>query len=169
MKINVPIIDGYLENKYDKHTSNEYKENGFPYVSFPIDISDIPEGTKSLSLSLTDLDSVPVAGFEWIHWLVANIDPKNNVIPANAAKENPFKWTRGNNSLAGKYLGLKEDPMSRGYVGPAPPSGVHNYTLTIYALDDNLSLSDGFWYNEMIYAMKDHILDQTTINIPVKA
>lgn len=162
------MTDGFLDDKYAKRTNDEYKENGFPYVSFPIDIDGIPDNTKTLALVFTDPDSIPVAGFEWIHWLSANINPKDNKIPANAAKENPFGWTRGNNTLAGKYLGLKENPMSRGYVGPAPPSEIHNYKLTIYALDENLSLNDGFWLNELNYAMENHILEKATINIPYK-
>lgn len=169
MKLNVQLNHGFLPDKYTKHCQDENKNNGLPTISFPLNISGVPNNTKSLVLTLTDLDAVPVCGFEWIHWLAANINPDTTFIPENAGEDNPLNWTRGYNSLAGKYLNLKEDPMSMGYVGPAPPSGIHDYTLKLFALDYEPNLSDGFWYNDLMRAIDGHVINQTKIELPVKA
>ncbi|MEJ6348940.1 YbhB/YbcL family Raf kinase inhibitor-like protein [Holzapfeliella sp. He02] len=169
MKLNVQLNNGLLPDQYTKHCSNNSKHLNFPKVSFPIEITGVPENAKTLVLTLTDLDAVPVCGFEWIHWLAANINPKTTLIPENAGQDNPLNWTCGYNSLAGKYLDLKNDPMSMGYVGPAPPDDIHNYTLRLFALDYKPNLMDGFWYNDLMKAIKGHIIDQTEVNLPVKA
>ncbi|GAA6236833.1 YbhB/YbcL family Raf kinase inhibitor-like protein [Apilactobacillus micheneri] len=168
MDINIPMKNGNLLDKYTKHTDKKYKENGRPSISFPVDIDNIPADTKSLAFSLTDLDSIPVCGFEWIHWIGANIDPKIKHIPENAAKDNSIEYDHGYNSLAGGLLNMKNDPMSLGYVGPTPPDKKHNYTFTVYALDKKLDLKTGFWYNEMIHKMDGHIIEQEILNLPVE-
>ncbi|WP_105956442.1 YbhB/YbcL family Raf kinase inhibitor-like protein [Apilactobacillus quenuiae] len=168
MDITVPTKNGNLLDKYTKHTDNKYKENGRPFISFPININNIPADTKSLAFALTDLDSIPVCGFEWIHWIGANIDPRIKQIPENAAKENSVEFNHGYNSLAGSLIDMKSDAMSLGYVGPTPPNKKHNYTFTVYALDKKLELTDGFWYNEMIHKMDGHIIEKEILNLPVK-
>lgn len=167
MQVEVSLQNGLLPDKYDKHTAEEFKDNGRPFVSFPFDIKNVPADTKSIAFALTDLDSIPVCGFEWIHWIAAGLDPKDISVPENAGKENPLKWIKGNNSLAGKLMNLGNDPMSKGYVGPTPPDKPHDYTFTVYALDAKLALKDGFWYNELLHAMKNHIIEQTAVNLHV--
>ena len=45
------------------------------------------------------------------------------------------------------------DPsVAKGYIGPQPPTTVHHYTLTVYALDSELDLKEGFWLNELLHA-----------------
>ncbi|MCK8607263.1 YbhB/YbcL family Raf kinase inhibitor-like protein [Apilactobacillus ozensis] len=170
MKINVPLMDnGYLDDKYTKHTTAENIVNGLPAVSFPIDIADVPNNAKTLAITLTDLDAIPVCGFEWIHWIAANVPADCTHVPENAGKENPLGWNRGYNSLAGRLLDRKDDPLSLGFVGPAPPRDIHDYTLTVYALDEKLPLADGFWYNELLHTIKGHVLDKATLELPVKS
>ncbi|MCK8624785.1 YbhB/YbcL family Raf kinase inhibitor-like protein [Apilactobacillus sp. TMW 2.2459] len=170
MKINVPTMtNGYLDDKYTKHTSAVNQTDGSPFISFPINITDVPENAKYLAFTLTDLDSIPVCGFEWIHWVAANIPADCTNIPEDAGRNNPFKWTRGYNSLAGGMLNKRDNPISAGYVGPTPPDKTHYYTLTVYALDAKLPLHDGFWYNELIHTMQGQLLEKSSITLPVKA
>lgn len=56
-----------------------------------------------------------------------------------------------------------------GYTGPMPPDKTHNYSLTVYALDDELELKDGYCLNEFLAKVKDHIIAKTTIEIPSRA
>ena len=82
MKISVDLINGYLPDQFGKHAPKAYTSHDFPTRSFPINISDIPIGTKALALTLIDYDAVPVAGFPWIHWIATDIDA-TNYIPEN--------------------------------------------------------------------------------------
>ena len=81
---------------------------------------DPPAGTKSFALTLFDPDAPSGSGF-W-HWQVWNI-------PAGATGFAEGKVPSG--TVQGKG-----DIGRTGYLGPCPPpgSGVHHYTLTLYAL-----------------------------------
>ncbi|RLI45217.1 YbhB/YbcL family Raf kinase inhibitor-like protein [Candidatus Bathyarchaeota archaeon] len=87
-------------------------------ISPQLSWEDVPEGTKSFALSVTDPDA---PGGEFIHWLVYDIpqDVRNidrASVPEGAEQvENDF--------------GKKE------YGGPCPPSGTHRYIFTLFALD----------------------------------
>ena len=50
-----------------------------------------------------------------------------------------------------------------------PPDKTHNYTLTVYALDEKLDLSEGYYLNEFLDKIKDHIISLATIAIPSRA
>lgn len=54
--------------------------NGNPIKSFPFEVTELPEGTKYLAWSLIDYDAIPVCGFAWIHWSVANVSVSGNSI-----------------------------------------------------------------------------------------
>ena len=111
----------------------------------PLTISEIPEGTKSLTLIMDDPDAMEPAGKVWVHWVVWNIDPTTTEL------EN-----------------LTEEGMTdfgeEGYGGPAPPDKRHTYVFKLYALDCNL---DAFPYNEtkadVEKAMEGHIIEQATL------
>ena len=48
-----------------------------------------------------------------------------------------------------------------GYRGPAPPPGKpHHYTFTVYALDADLPLAPGLNRNQLMEAIKGHIIGQ---------
>ena len=62
------------------------------------------------------------------------------------------------------------DPaITTGYVGPQPPDATHDYTLTVYALDQELDLKEGYWLNEFRRAAKVHILAQAQLDLPSRA
>ncbi|MHA8110171.1 YbhB/YbcL family Raf kinase inhibitor-like protein [Lactobacillaceae bacterium Melli_B4] len=167
MKINVPLQNGHLGDKYTKHAQTDQKIGNVPSISYPIEISDVPANAKSLSLIMLDWDSIPVCGFTYIHWVAANIDPKTTLIPENASQEDAIALTHGKNSTAGPLAGPLDPTISQRYLGPTPPNKDHNYTLTIYALDQKLPLEDGFWLNEMRDAMKGHVLAESSLELPV--
>jgi len=70
MKISVALSNNLLPDKYGKHAAANDIKNGKPIISFPIKLSDIPADAKTNALIFTDPDSIPVCGFEWIHWTV---------------------------------------------------------------------------------------------------
>ncbi len=86
-------------------------------VSPPLTISGIPAGTKSLALTVDDPDA---PGGAFTHWLTWNIAPSTTTIGE------------------GQRIGTEElNGFSKpGYGGPCPPSGLHHYVFTLYAMAD---------------------------------
>lgn len=150
MKIISEVMNGgEIPARFGKH-GTEKNSYGVPSVSIPFRIEDAPEGTKSFALVLDDVDAVPVCGFTWIHWIAANIKkadmPENDSIHAD--------YVQGINS----WLATYGKDGSTGYGGMTPPDAPHIYTLRVYALDTELDLAEGFYLNELIHAMKGHVL-----------
>jgi Raf kinase inhibitor-like YbhB/YbcL family protein len=52
---------------------------------------------------------------------------------------------------------------SLGYAGACPPSGTHTYRFVTYALDTTLALRSGASREELLRAMRGHILATSTI------
>ena len=96
-------------------------------VNPELDIGNVPAGAKSLALIMDDPDAPMASGFT--HWLVWNIDPE----VANI----------GEGSIPSGSVEGKNDSGKVGYVGPCPPSGIHHYHFTIYALNTMLDLKSG--------------------------
>lgn len=120
---------------------------GMPLLSPELTIHEAPKETKSFVLIMDDPDSVSVAGFIWVHWLIANL--KEPILPENASQQNDL-LIQGKNSW-------NEDC----YGGPAPPDKIHKYIFTIYALDIELDLKTGFTrktLEEILIRHKEHIL-----------
>ncbi|ANZ57849.1 hypothetical protein BGL34_03275 [Fructilactobacillus lindneri] len=168
MKINVPLVNGYLPDKYTKHAPAKDKIGTNPIVSFPIKIASVPEKTASLAIVLLDDDAIPVCGFTFIHWVAANIDPKTTQIPENSSQDDSIKMTLGKNSLAGGLINEQNPVLNEHYTGPTPPDQPHNYHLYVYALDQILDLQDGFWLNELQQKINQHLLAVAEQVLPVK-
>ncbi len=160
MHISVPTKAGYLDDLYGRRAN----VSAGP-VSFPINIADVPAGTKTLALTLVDFDAIPVGGLPWIHWIVANIPADVVDIPENASRSGVIDFVQGHNSLAGDIFGETDPEITTRYANPAPPDQDHAYTLTVYALDTVLPLKEGFWMNELYHAMANHILDEAKIDV----
>lgn len=110
----------------------------------PLAVAGTPSGTQSLALIMDD----PDAPGGWVHWLVFNIPPKTAVI--EEGKEPP--GVSGKNSWG-----------TSGYGGPCPPSGAHRYVFTLYALDTELTLPGGSGKEELLQALKGHILSEAQL------
>lgn len=168
MKVSVPLENGLLADEYGKYAPTSAMLADHPIKSFPITVTDLPTGTKTLALTFVDYDSTPVCGFTWIHWLAANIPATMTELPANASRDLGDQFVQGRNSNAGALV--NSDPqIITGYVGPQPPDQTHDYTLRIYALDNTLPLKNGYWLNEFIHAAHGHILDHGKIDLPSRA
>lgn len=159
-------ISGYLPDKYSKYADKAFTFSNQPIVSFPIELADLPNETQFLALTLVDYDAVPVCGFPWIHWVVANI-PVTELIPENFSQTDT-QSIRGKNSFGSPFLEPADDKLVEHYVGPTPPDKDHHYTLTVYALDAKLALQNGFYLNELRTKLNQNVLDQTSIDILAK-
>jgi Raf kinase inhibitor-like YbhB/YbcL family protein len=116
-------------------------------VSPPLKWSGTPESTKSLALICEDPDAP--RGL-WVHWVLYNVPPG----PGELAEGIPTEP-----SLPGGARQGKNDFGKIGYGGPAPPKGKpHRYYFRIYALDTTLDLKEGATRQELLDAMKGHVL-----------
>ena len=157
------IVNGYFKDDIG-HRGSYFLKNIMPNYSFHLAWENLPLNTKSLALVFIDHDAIPVCGFTWVHWLVANIDPTLNELPENASEtmdllEGINSWNSG---IIPKEYQLNKEDASR-YGGCAPPDKEHLYTVELYALDTQLMLSPGFTMNELLKAMKGHVLDEATL------
>lgn len=117
-------------------------------ISPPLEISDVPKNAKSLVLIMDDPDAVKPAGKVWDHWVVFNIPTTTKKINEGSNPKGVIgKNTRGNLT----------------YGGPCPPDARHRYFFKLYALDIILDLKEGSTKNEVEQAMKDHIIEQSTL------
>ena len=111
-----------------------------------------PADTKSFALTVYDPDAPTGSG--WWHWIIFNLSPTLNSLPANAGK--PL----GGAAPAGSIQSIT-DFGQPGYGGPCPPAGdkPHRYIFTLYALKvDQLPLK-----SDASGAMVGFYLKQNTI------
>ena len=153
------IVNDVISDAYGKRGAvNEF---GMPTCNFPIEILGVPPSIKSFALVLEDKDSAPSNGFCWIHWLAANI--KRNLIEENESAS-ATDFIQGANSWSSKFVGNNPVEKTCFYGGPSPHSGTHTYDLTVYALDNDLDLKNGFYINELFKAMDGHILTKAALS-----
>lgn len=114
-------------------------------VSPPLTWSDPPASTKSLALINDDPDAP--AG-TWVHWVLWGLSPEVRELPEGAtigqAGQNDFRKSE--------------------YGGPCPPQGnPHRYYFKLYALDAEIALSSEATKQQLLEAMKGHILAETQL------
>lgn len=164
MKIHSDSIkNGYFGDQFG-HRGSQFLKDKKPSRSFHIAWDDLPLGVKTIAIVFIDYDAIPVCGFPWIHWAVANIDPKLGELPENASLE--MDLLEGTTSWSSPIISEEwklsfED--ANGFGGCAPPDKEHLYTINVYALDTTLNLKRGFYLNEMLNLMNGHILDEATL------
>ena len=121
-------------------------------ISPPLFWEDIPDNTASFAIICEDPDA---PGGMWVHWVIYNIlkgtTKLTEGIPAYNEIEN------------GAKQGMT-DFGRIGYGGPAPPPGpAHRYFFRIYALDKILEVESGLTRDQLLRAMKGHILGEAAI------
>ncbi|HKI31775.1 MAG TPA: YbhB/YbcL family Raf kinase inhibitor-like protein [Gemmataceae bacterium] len=109
--------------------------------------SGAPPNTKSFALVCEDPDA---PRGNWTHWVLFNIpaDKTNLAEGVSKEKELPDGARQGKNDF-GKI----------GYGGPSPPKGKpHRYFFKLYALDTKLDLPAGATRQQVLDAIKGHVL-----------
>ncbi len=146
-------VFGKLESM--KITSGAFENNGnIPSkytcdgqnISPPFTFFTVPPETLSLVLIAEDPDS-PSGNFT--HWVVFNINPFTNGFDENTV---PSEASGGLNDFGEPHYG-----------GPCPNSGVHHYIFTLYAVNKKLELEKGAAKQEVLDAMKNHIIEESEI------
>lgn len=142
LKITSPVFsDGEkIPRKYGYTNKN---------INPPLEISGVPENTRSLALVMDDPDAIEPAGKVWDHWVLWNIPPKIETIEEDNV---PNEANEGRN-----------DYKKIDYGGPNPPDKEHTYIFKLYALDRKLNLKSGSTKSDLEEAMKGHIIDKTKL------
>ena len=105
-------------------------------LSPSFDIAGLPEGTVTWGLSIVDQTAANAA-----HWVAANIDPAINHVDAGVVP-------------AGAVQSLNRI-QKVGYAAPCPKAGeLHTYVLTVYAVSQQLEVSDGMDAETMLTSLE---------------
>lgn len=115
-------------------------------VSPPLQWREVPAGTRALALIVDDPDAPARV---WVHWVLYDIPPDLGALDEGQSDAQ----TLGNGAVQGL-----NDFERLGYGGPCPPRGSHRYRFTLYALDAPLALSPGATKDEVLEALKPHLL-----------
>jgi Raf kinase inhibitor-like YbhB/YbcL family protein len=120
-------------------------------ASPPLTWSGAPEGTKAFALVCDDPDAPRAT--PWVHWVLADL-------PASATGLPGAKHGASKDGVPGR-----NDFGELGYGGPAPPlgHGTHHYHFRLYALDQKLGVSRGVTKDELLRAMKGHVLAEARL------
>ena len=138
--------NGMLAAKY-----SEYADG----VSPPLSWSSVP-GAQSYAVIVEDPDAKPYQPF--VHWLAWNIPVGVTALP-EGLQEQP-RLTEPEGVLQGRNT-----RGSTGWYGPRPPVGdkAHRYHFQIFALDTKLDVPFGADREQLVEAMKGHVLAQGTL------
>ena len=120
-------------------------------ISPSLEWSSVPSGTKSFAIICDDPDA-PSGTF--VHWVYYDI-------PANVSRLSEGIKHDKMPSIGGKQ-GIN-DFRKIGYGGPCPPGGTHRYYFKLYALDANLGLGPGSTKQQILNAMKGHVLAEAEL------
>ena len=118
-------------------------------ISPPLKWEGVPQSAKSLALICDDPDA-PMG--TWVHWVLYGLP----LTVTELAEGVPTTDALSN----GARQGIND--FSRvGYGGPCPPAGgPHRYFFKLYALDTELSLKHRATKQDLVRAMKGHVLAQ---------
>ena len=127
-------------------------------VSPALQWSDLPAGTQSLALLMTDLDYRPQKSVQpFLHWMVWNIPASSKGLPEGVPAKSPL------DDGAVQLLAKGRGGMV-GYRSPCPPAGPpHHYVFTLFALDGKLDLPATSTRDEVEKAMAGHVLGQGVV------
>jgi Raf kinase inhibitor-like YbhB/YbcL family protein len=118
-------------------------------VSPPLRWGDVPEGTASLVLLVTDPDAK-----DFVHWLLKDIPSTATELPEGA----------------GDTVGtpVSNDFGNVGWGGPCPPSGIHQYRFCLYALSASVRLPNWADTAAVLRAIEGRVLAQAELRAVFK-
>jgi len=123
--------------------NTQYRGNVFPGLAW----SAGPTGTRSYAVIMQDADAL-ARGAPILHWTMFNI---------------PAAVTKLDSGMTAVPSGALYGPNIRGpnhaYMGPRTPAGPkHRHHFQVFALDTTLPSDTAMTYENMIAAMKGHVL-----------
>jgi hypothetical protein len=124
--------------KNNEMIPSQYTCNGLN-INPELMIEELPANAKSLAIIVDDADAPSGCHCHWLVW---------DIIPQRIIEEDSAPGIQGRNSMG-----------ENKYIGPCPPSGLHQYHFKVYALDTKLSmLPPSTNEKELMAAMSRHII-----------
>ena len=121
-------------------------------MSVPLSWKTAPDSTKSFALIADDPDAPRGT---WVHWVLYDLPADVRELAAGIAHDELLQ----NGAKQGK-----NDFGKIGYGGPCPPNGpAHRYYFKLYALDQMTSLQPKATKQQLLDAMKGHVLAQAEL------
>ncbi|ALF52098.1 phosphatidylethanolamine-binding protein [Nostoc piscinale CENA21] len=117
-------------------------------ISPPLAWEDVPKDTQSIALIVDDPDA---PGGTFVHWVFYDLPATVSQLTEKITSQN-LPGIQGKNDF-GKL----------GYGGPCPPNGTHRYFFKLYALDKKLGLAPGATKEQVLTAMKGHVLAEAEL------
>jgi len=122
-------------------------------ISPALNWTNVPEGTKSFAIVMTD--PVPRGGLGFVHWVAYDIPAKKTSLAQGEASK-----------ASNEFKGGKGGTGAETYFGPCPPIGdkAHPYVITLVATDlEPGGLKAGMTRDELGAALTGHIKGQTSL------
>jgi hypothetical protein len=141
-----PVIEvkspafGHAMSMSDKYTCDDVD------ISPPLEWKNAPTGTKSFAI-ICETPDAPTGN--WVQWVIYDIPADMTNLPQSIPRTGELDF--------GARQG-KNDFDQVGYAGPCLPAGQHRFFFRVYALDGPTNLKAGAKKEELVEAMKGHIL-----------
>lgn len=183
MKISVDFTQ--IPDKYGKFADDAFRTDDYPVVSLPFYIDRMNPQVKYVHWEFVDDDAIPVCGYQWIHWSVANVpvdalmfdfnDSHALQIPEDFSRQLPSlipEAVQGRNSSWGKIAQQTNPQVTMRYNGPQPPDKDHDYKLCVYGTAAPIAgLEEGFYLNQLrnVVFRTDAVIDYGEIYVSSRA
>ncbi len=129
-----------------KHTCDA--DDVSPFLSW----DNTPAGTRAIALIADDPDA---PGGTWVHWVIYDLPADTKEVAEGVTKTETLE--------RGAKQGVN-DFRRVGYSGPCPPPGLpHRYFFTLYALDAPTNLKPRATKQQLLDAIKGHILSEAQL------
>ncbi|CAJ35626.1 conserved hypothetical protein [Methanocella arvoryzae MRE50] len=100
-------------------------------------------------------DDPDAPGGTFTHWIMYNIPSGFTSLPAGVRQEEELDYGA---------IQSKNSMGNPGYNGPSPPPGKpHRYIFKLYALDARLNLPAGITKDQLLTAMKGHVIAEGSL------
>jgi Raf kinase inhibitor-like YbhB/YbcL family protein len=108
----------------------------------PLNWSGVPAGARAVALVVDD----PDAPGGYVHWVVVDLPAGQGGLAGG--------------DLAGEGIEIVNSSGEAAYAGPCPPSGVHHYRFTVYALAEPTDLAPDASLDDAFAAIEEQSVGQ---------
>jgi Raf kinase inhibitor-like YbhB/YbcL family protein len=141
----------------DRPIPKDYTPDG-RNISPPLTWREVPGNTRELAVIVEDPDAGSPPPY--VHWLIYKIPATAKGLPENVPIDSAVAMPA---EIGGALQGSNGFRRNL-YRGPAPPPGKpHHYHFIVYALDQPLNLPAGATRQQLLDAMKGHVVGEGEI------